>query len=159
MNITTYLQYGEDEFYMVDTGVIENSFEATTSLITLSPITVTNSVTSGTTSYYTIIFNPEASVPENGIVTIQVPPTIVIDKDKVTAESSFADGTKPQFIDIQPKIDPGDPNSPGLLTYLVNEEIKGGYDHTFILGGVDNPRTNKKTGNFVINTFSDDRTS
>lgn len=73
VNITTYLKYGEDEYYMVDTGITESSFEATTTQIVFKSITVSEPITSGSTSSYEIIFTPEASVPADGYVEISVP--------------------------------------------------------------------------------------
>ena len=76
VEFTTEIQFGEDIFYVVDEGYIDTSFVATTTAITLNSVDVSDPVTNGVDSTYTINFTLDAGIPEDGYIFIDIPQSV-----------------------------------------------------------------------------------
>lgn len=136
----------------MDEGFIATTFETTTTAITFNDVVISNPTTSALNSVYSIDFVPEADIPENGILIIEVPRTLEMTPDNVRSSGSCV-GTV-ECIEVV-AADPNDPNSMGYIKIRVKDRIIADRPFTFDLGGVRNPRNTAPSTNFIINSFDE----
>lgn len=116
---------------------------------------MSNPVTLGSDSIFTLEIIPEASIPVDGFLYIQVPPSLRMIPNQVKSEGSCR--SKVQCLEVIENIFFDDPSSPGQIKIMVKDkEIPAGEKFIFELGGVRNPRSTESTGNFVVNSFDTD---
>ena len=77
--------------YVVDTGVILDTFTPEPGNIQGTSIVVINPVTSGTDSSYTLVYQPTSLVPANGYIVITVPIRLVLRPQEVRSGGICAD--------------------------------------------------------------------
>lgn len=94
--VTTLL--GDDND-VVDTGESDGSFTPTSGVISGRPIVITNDITSGIDSEYTLVFIPASSIPKNGYIYIYVPERLDLRPSQVTSGGIC---TTPGYICQQP---------------------------------------------------------
>lgn len=136
----------------MDQGYIDATFEATTTAITFNDVGISNPTTSALDSIYSISFEPEADIPENGIIIIEVPQTLEMTPDNVRSSGSCV-GTV-ECIEVI-AADLSDPTSMGYIKIRVKDRIIADRPFVFDLGGVRNPRNTAPSTNFIINSFDE----
>ena len=78
--------------FLMDQGQSSGSYTPTANLIIGNPIIITDSITSATTSIYTLVFVVGSTIPANGFIQIVLPPPtqIIIINDILLAGGSCA---------------------------------------------------------------------
>lgn len=132
--------------YDVDNGKSTTSFKATVGNLSANgEIQVTNAITSGTNSTYTLNFIPNGAIEVGGRIILVVPSTVVLNADAVTGIGSCVDGRYTCSVSIKDE---------QTITYVVTANaIAANSNQSLTFGGCNNPRTTKKTRPFIIKTF------
>ena len=118
-------------------------------------VDVSNSVTSGDESVYAISFIPDAKIPEDGYIFIEVPPSIELIPDNVKSSGSCKKDVQCEEVIV--KMFPLEEDSYGQIIIKVKEEIPANAEYVFELGGVVNPRNTALSDIFVVNSFHTDK--
>lgn len=107
---------------------------------------MSNPVTSGTDSHYTLNFILNGQIEIGGKIVLVVPSTIVLNTDAVTSIGSCTQGYTCSV---------ATPNAQGeqTITYLTSTITPNNKVLTLTFGGCTNPRTTKTTRPFQIRTF------
>lgn len=77
----TIMTFFEED--MVDSGVSDGSFKPTSGNIDGKSIDITNPLTSGIDSVYTLVFVADSSIPKNGFIHIYMPERIGLRPNEV----------------------------------------------------------------------------
>lgn len=136
-----------DNYYLVDQGFSPTSFVATTGRVNaVADIEVSNAVTYGRDSIYTLKFRCDHLIPMNGFIKVTVPPSVVLHESYTLARGSCSTGTCMKA-------------TKSSFYMLVNNKLEAGEIFEMRIGGATNPRSTQPTGFFTIQTFDTDQES
>ena len=128
-SVTTHLNF-DGFFYQVDTLALSTSFTGTTGVISSSKdMEISNPVTNGLDSIYTLTFITENDIPANGFIQVIAPSQITIDINTTKAKGTCAvrkcteQTTRTQIV------------------YLIDEQTPAGTEIEILIGGMVNPRS------------------
>lgn len=82
----TIMTFFEED--MVDSGTSDGSFKPTSGNIKGDPIQITNPLTSGIDSVYTMIFEADSSIPKNGFIHIYMPERVGLRPSEVLSDGA-----------------------------------------------------------------------
>ena len=85
IKIETFVE-DEGDLYMVDEGSSTGSYAVTPGTIDKGTINVSDPVTLGSDSIYSLVFKTENKVPKNGEIHIEIPPDLKITSEKMKSE-------------------------------------------------------------------------
>lgn len=127
--------------YVVDGGQSLTSFVAEVGKIVASgPIKVTNDITSGINSIYSLTFIPNGTIEIGGTIVVKVPQEIVLNSSAVSSVGSCTDGFSCSVIGQ-------------TITYTASKVVPSQAPFVLNIGGAVNPRTTAQTGQFNLDTF------
>jgi len=133
---------------MVDSGISDGSFTPTSGNIEGRPIIVTNAITSGIESTYTLIFIPQSAIPKDGVIHIVLPPEITLNPSIIRSGGSCTQNDA--FVCTDVLVDQR------TIVIQSKEKINGGTSVTINIEGVQNPRSEAPTEVFLVITFDQD---
>lgn len=157
VEFTTEIQFGADVFYVVDIGEIDESFVATTTQITIDSVDVSDPMTNGVESIYTVSFTLEAGVPEDGYLFIDIPKTVIMNADNVRSSGSCALADTIICEEVIEDMFPGSEDTYGTITIKTKEQFFANVPYSLDFGGITNPRNTERSEIFVINSFDNDK--
>ena len=82
----TIMTFYEDD--MVDSGTKAESFTPVSGDITGEPIVITNPLTSGIDSVYTLVFKADSSIPKNGFIHVYMPERVGLRPSEVLSDGA-----------------------------------------------------------------------
>ena len=80
------MTFYEDD--MVDSGTKAESFTPVSGDITGEPIVITNPLTSGIDSVYTLVFKADSSIPKNGFIHVYMPERVGLRPSEVLSDGA-----------------------------------------------------------------------
>ena len=129
---------------MVGTGESNGTFNAMSGLINGFPVQITNPVTSGINSVYSFEFVLSSSIPRKGIILIEMPEELTLRVSEVYSDGVCALMSTLTCTSVKD----------GVITIQTQEVIYGGSTHVWNVHGINNPRSQMKTGVIKIRTFA-----
>lgn len=140
-DVTVMTFFEED---MVDSGTSDGSFKPTSGAISGIPIEITNPLTSGIDSTYTLVFTADSSIPKNGFIHLEMPERIGLRPSEVLSDGACVTDTL-TCTDVDPE--------KNLIVIKSQEVINAATPTTLILMGITNPRSIQPTEVIHVVTF------
>jgi len=131
--------------YMVDSGTSDGSYTPTSGNIEGRPILVTDAITSGIGSTYTLVFIPASAVPKEGIIHIVLPPQLTLKPSEIRSGGTCTQNDDFICTDVI--------MTERIVVIQSKKQIDAGSVVTINLTGLQNPRDNAPTDVFVVITF------
>lgn len=133
---------------MVDSGLSDGSYTPTSGNIEGRPILVTDPITSGIDSTYTLTFIPQSAIPKDGVIHIVLPEQLTLYPAIIRSGGSCTQNDAFVCTDVL--------EDKRTIVIQSKEKISGGSTVTINLTGVKNPRSNAPSDEFLVITFDMD---